>query len=472
MLQFPSIKTRPPNIQRNFKGINTLDPFSISPEYATDMQNMSSTNSPWLSVRDGYTLVGSAFASRVLGLGVWKQTELVAVSNGAWSKSTGGAWSAITGGGSVSTTNNYSFANFKGNLSTINLIGANGVDAVKRYDGATVQALTNAPAAANYIETYSDRLWCVTLGNQLNFSGYRQADNWTTVLGDAADPGFIVVETNDGESITGVKMGPKRLVIFKNNSMFDLFGTSSEDFTLIQKSGDVGSVSNQAITTIGTNMYFVHTTGVYEYGGGSRPDKAFSLPVQDYIDRINPAAIAKCCAGTDGKILYIGIPLDSATEPDTILEFDTVHGTWNVWKSYAPLNIAIMQDKAYIGGVDGQVRKVGGTSDNGTAIVSKYVSVPYTASSLSQKLKWIRAWFVANVPVGSTLNVYLSKKDSGDTDWVLVKSIPADSIIESTRVMIPTNVAANANYIRYKLEGTGPYDILEFAREQIDMPIY
>jgi hypothetical protein len=472
MNYWPPIKSKPPITQRVFKGINKLDPFSISPEYATDMKNTSSAESPRLSVRPGYSLVGAALAARVMGLGVWKQTELVSVSNGAWSKSTGGAWSAITGGGSVSTTSNYSFANFKGNLTEINLIGANGVDAVKRYDGATVQNLTNAPAAANFIETYNDRLWCVTAGNQLNYSGYRQADNWGTVLGDAADPGFIVVETNDGENISGVKMGPRRLVIFKPNSMFDLFGSSSEDFTLIQKSGDVGAVSNQAITTIGTTMYFVHSTGIYEYSGGARPDKGFSQVVQDYVDRINPAAIGKCSAGTDGTVLYIGLPIDSATEPDTILEFDTVHGTWNVWKDYAPLSIAIMHDIAYIGGVEGQVRKVGGsTSDNGTAIASRYVSKPFGADSLSQRVFWRRAWFVANVPVGSTLNVYLSKKDSGDADWVLVHSIPADAVIEGTRVMIPTTVVANANWIRYKLEGTGPYEILEFARDQMDLPI-
>lgn len=472
MKYWPLIKSRPPIVQRVFKGINKLDPFSTPEEYATDMKNMSSSESPRLSVRDGYSLIGSALTARVLGLGVWKQTELVAVSNGEWLKSSGGAWSAISGGGSVSTTNNYSFANFKGNLTEIDLIGANGVDAVKRYNGTTVQNLTNAPAAANYIETYSDRLWCVTAGNQLNFSGYRQADNWSTVLGDAADPGFIVVETSDGENISGVKLGPRRLVIFKPNSMFDLFGSSSEDFTLIQKSGDVGAVSNQAITTIGTTMFFVHTTGIYSYGGGTRPEKQFSQVVQDYVDRINPAAVAKCCAGSDGTILYIGLPIDSATEPDTILEYDTVHDTWNVWKDYAPLNIAIMNDTAYIGGVDGQVRKVGGsTSDNGTAIASRYVSKPYGAESLSQRIMWKRAWFVANVPAGSTLNVYLSKKDSGDSDWVLVQAIPADVVIDSTRVMIPTTMAANANWIRYKLEGTGPYEIIEFAREQVEMPI-
>jgi hypothetical protein len=472
MNYWPPIKSRPPIVQRTFKGINKLDPFSIPEEYATDIQNMSSNKFPWISVKSGYSLVGAALAARVLGLGVWKQTELVAVSNGVWSKSTGGAWSAITGGGSLNTVNNWSFANFKGNLTEIDLIGANGADAVKRYNGTSVQNLANAPAAANFIETYSDRLWCVTAGNQLNFSGYRQADNWSTVLGDAADPGFIIVETNDGENISGVKLGPRRLVIFKPNSMFDLFGSSSEDFTLVQKSGDVGAVSNQAITTIGTTMYFVHTTGIYSYFGGPRPDKQFSAIVQDYVDRINPAAVGKCCAGTDGVTLYIGLPIDSATEPDTILEFNTLYGTWNVWKDYAPLNIAIMKDVAYIGGVEGQVRKVGDTtSDNGTAIVSKYVSKPYGAASLSQRISFPRAWIVANVPAGTTLNVFLSKKDSGDSDWVLVNSVPADSVIESSRIMIPTTVAANANWIRYKIEAVGPYDLIEFARQENQMPI-
>ena len=465
-----SRKSLPTNVQRVFSGYNGQDSFEIKDTFATDMQNVTSKNFPIASTRPGYSLSGAARAAKILGLGVWKQTELAVVANGEWFRNIAGSYTSLKSG--LSTVANYSFSNFDGNLTEINLIGANGVDAVQRYNGTTVQNLANAPAAANFIETYADRLWCVTAGNQLNFSEYRVADNWTTLAVDSSDPGFITIETNDGENISAVKVGSQRLVIFKPNSMFDLFGTSSEDFTLIPKSGDVGAVSNQAVTTIGSSIYFVHSTGVFVYNGGARPEKDFSAPVQNLIDRINPAAITKCCAGTDGKMLYLGIPLDSATECDTILEFNTQYGTWCIWKGFAPLNITIMKDVAYIGGVDGTVRKVGGlTTDNGTAISGYLISKPMTAGSLSQKLMLKRAWLTTTVPTGSTLNVGLSKSPSGNSDFTTVASVLAENAVSSSSVIVPTTTVAFANWIRYKISFTGPVDVLEYATELEELPI-
>ena len=463
-------RSLPTNVQRSFPGVNRMDAFTIPDDNATDIKNMTTANYPVLSVRPGYSLLGSALAARVLGLGAWKQTELAAVANANWYKYSGGTWTSLKSG--LSTTANFSFANFHGNFSGISLIGANGTDAVQVYDGATVSNLTNAPANGNYVEQFAERVWLM-VGNDLHGCALGDATNWAVFNGDDADPYIKTVETPAGETVIGIKAGNSHLTIFFPNAMMELFGAVPSDFRTLPVTYNVGAVSNQAITSVEGTFYFIHQTGFYKYAGGTLPDKDFSKPIQDLINRINPAQINKCVVGSNGKYVYAAIPLDTASDPDTIIEFNTEFGIFSIWKDYAPLNMVTMSGTLYVGGAEGQIRQVGGsTSDNGTAINYYVISKPYAAGSLSQKIMWKRAWITANVPIGSTMNVGLSKTDSGNTDFTTVQAIPADNVIEGTRVIIPTTTVAYANWIRYKVSGTGPADIKEIAREEDQRPIY
>lgn len=459
----------PTNVQRSFPGVNRLDAFTIPDENATDIKNMTTANYPVLSTRPGFSVLGTAFAARVLGLGAWKQTELAAVANANWYRYTGGSWSSLKSG--LSTTNNWSFANFHGNFSTISLIGANGVDPVQVYNGSTVSNLSNAPANANYVEQFAERVWLM-VGNDLHGCALGNATNWATFNGDDADPYIKTVETPAGETVIGIKAGNSHLTIFFPNAMMELFGAVPSDFRTLPVTYDIGAVSNQAITSVEGNFYFVHQSGLFQYAGGTLPEKKWSEPVQDYIDRINPAAISKCCAGNNGKYVYIALPLDAATEPSHIIEYNTEFGSFSVFEGFAPLNMTEIANTVYIGGVEGQVRQLGAsTSDNGTPIAYKWVTKPFGAGSLSQRLRWKRAWIVADVPIGSTLTVSMSKQASGDADWVLVQSITANTGIQSSRVIIPTSAAYNANWIRLKFEGVGPVNIYEWSREEEQLPI-
>jgi hypothetical protein len=120
---------------REFKGVSKLDAFSIGEEYATSTKNLTSARYPALKVRPGFSNLGSTFGGAIVGLGVWKDTELHAAGGGEWKKWTGSAWSAALASG-LSASAIWSFCNFQGNFAGINLLAANGVDAVKKHDGS------------------------------------------------------------------------------------------------------------------------------------------------------------------------------------------------------------------------------------------------------------------------------------------------------------------------------------------------
>jgi len=450
---------------REFKGVNKLDAFSIFDSYATSLKNLTSTNFLALTVRSGFSSLGDSFGVVVIGLGVWKDAELHAIANGEWKKWDGAAWSAALASG-LSTSAQWSFCNFQGNFADINLLAANGTDAVKKYDGSTVADLVNAPANANYIDAHDNRVY-VAVGNSVKFSALRKAEDWTTV----DDAGEIVVETSTGEAISGLKAGPGHVVVFMPHASFELYGTGPINYKLLPVSDKIGCVSNQSTLMVGNTLYFLAHDGIYRYTGGSAPRKDFALPVQWYIDNINKSNRHKACAGTDGKRYYLALPINSATEPNHVLEYDPVFETWYVWElGHYPRAFAYMNEEWYEGDSSGQVHKMGGTDDAGTAISWEWVSKPFGASSLAQPKQWYKLWIVCDLPSGSTLNVYLTKTAEGDSDWTLVRSLTANSTIQSSRVIIPVETVANANWVRVKFSGTGPATIYEMTRQERLMP--
>src|SRR5690606_34258278 len=229
---------------RQFNGlfIPDDDGYELNESLFVELENFSPSHFPALSVRDGYSVIGQ-FGGKVLGFGAWKNQELQAVfGDGTWRKWNGTEWIQLAFG--LDTSANWSFTNFKGNLSEINLIGSNGVDPVKRYDGTAIHDLANAPAGAKYITTHSNRVYCA-VDNYIRFSALNKPEDWTT----ANDAGEIQVNTTDGESISGLGAGIGHLTVFKPSSLFELYGKGPQSYSLEQIATDLGAINNKSIVS-------------------------------------------------------------------------------------------------------------------------------------------------------------------------------------------------------------------------------
>lgn len=458
-----------PIAQKIFKGVNKLDKFSIEDTFATDTKNLTSSGFPAMKTRPGYALLGDSFAARILGLGLWKESELHAISNANWYKWNGSAWSTTLLAG-ISTTAPWSFCNFKGGFADYTLIGMNGTMR-KKYSGSTVADLSNAPAGGNYVDTHDNRIYCA-VGNFVHFSAWRLGEDWTDAdpyVGAGAEP----IETAAGTSIVGLKAGAGHIAAFLPNSTHELYGTGPDDFRLVPVADDIGLISNQCVVSIGGVLYWLHETGIYRYAGGTRPKRDFSLPIQFYIDGMNQANKAKCCAGTDGKRLYVSIPYGAATEPNITLEYDPeFSGIWYVWEDMTPLQFANSASAWYQGDSAGKVMLMGGTTDNGSAIAYRWVSAPYGGNTAGQNIRFYRMWVHASVPTGSTCLIYLSKLPEGDSDWVLAKTLTPSASLQKQKVIVNLASLANSNYLRLKIEGTGSVIVHEFDREMRQLPLH
>jgi hypothetical protein len=453
-----------PSVIRQFDGMNELNSFAIKDEHATRNKNLTTTRYPALSVRKSGGALPSTLSAEVDGVAA-REGELHVIAGGVWYKYNGDAWSTLRTG--LDTSKKWSFVNFQGNFAANCLLATNGVDKALKYDGATVNPvsdLANAPAGANFIATHDNRVY-VAVNSTVHFSALRKAEDWNTVN----EAGQIVVETTDGKKITGLVAGSSRLTVFKQNSIHELFGNSPSNYQMKVVTENLGSPTGNSAQVIDGVIYFLGNDAVYRYSGGSMPAGDFSVQVRGTIGKINLAAADQSVSWQKGKKYYLAFPTGSHTNPDTVLEFDTEFNTWNTWSYPSPVSAkgAILDGVTYIGCVDGTIYKLDDaqTTDKGTPVPFEWVSKPFTYGSLAAKSRWYRMWVIADIPAESTLNVYVSSEHEGE-NWSLVKSITALTTIQAKEILIPTALVNHSNWVRIRLEGTGQVVVYEVSRQE------
>lgn len=447
----------PPKTIREFRGVNGFDPFSISDNYFTDASNVVTDDFPAFSTCPGYLVLGSAIVSKVLGLGVWEDKELHAVfSDGTWRKWTGTAWSEALASG-LDTSAMWSFTSFEGSWSEMNLVGCNGVNGLRRYNGSTVQTFGDAPSNINFVTTYQNRLWGA-FGTEIRASKLDDATQWSSFPGTESDSYGKTLESLRGEDVNMLSGGLSKLVIGMPNALQELYGSIPSDFATRTVTEDVGVENNNSVLIHDSVMRGIHRDSIFEYiSGGVSPDRTFSDIVRKYIQGVSGAA-----AGSDGRKLYFFVQ-------DKILIYDTVFQTWTIRKGIQATCFAVMKGEMYVGDASGRVLKLGGDTDAGQPISWYAVTRIFTNSSTAQKSRWLKMYTMAELAAGSTLNIYLSESKEGD-DWELVQSITGSGI-NIQRILIPVQKFTLSNMLRVKFAGTGWARVHELTMQSRQLPL-
>ena len=468
---------------RNFTGLDNRSIFNIEDGKAYLENNMTVDEFPILKTRKGMTQIGGALSTNPRGISAWKNSEPHAIySNGTWYKYNGTSWTSIATG--LSTSAYASFCNFQGNLSSINLLMANGIDAVKKYDGTTVSNLTNAPSGITYIDAHDNRVYGAA-GNIIYFCGLRKPEDWTTVN----DAGSITIESSDGETVNAIKAGLQKLTVFKPTSMYELFGTGPSNYRLIQVADNVGILNNRCSTVVNGIMYFLGKNGVYRYSGGSRPDKSFCDPIQNIIDSTannssNTTYSAQSCIGDDGKSIYVFLQ-----GYNTLLEANNVvlqyHTMYDVWSVHSTLT-SYPQDFENINGTlyaaitnnvvkfkdETSVDYVGSTTSNYTSV---YISKAFSGQYLGDNNRFLRLFITHDTANSVSITAYgsTSSTTTFTTGWNSLGSFTGTGNgVTTTRIMIPASITLqNSNFIQIKLSGTGRFAIHQIGFEYLSKPL-
>lgn len=360
--------------------------------------------------------------------------------------STGAATDLFT---SLTSNQRMCFVTFKGLL-----IGCNGVDAPKKWDGST--AMTDlggwppsidgvTPGMPSMAEIFSNRL---VLSGDANYpsmiylSELENAENFTPAIG-ATSAGAIQVSPGDGEKITALKTlflpnsNEELLIIFKERSTYLLSGNDPDTFTLQKISGEFGAVSHQGVIIVGNELMFLSPEGITSLSTATTQGNIItgflSSAIQPQIASLNRSALGGSFAVhlRQRQEVWWFVPNGSYTQNQTVLVYN--YGINQAWSLRSGLSAdcgVVRNDQLYTADYAGYIQQqLTGNNYNGQPIPWTYRTgfMNFSAPRLRKRVKDIQLFLKQISTVDVTVNFYWDFKRSAVNRQSRVLSVVPDA---------------------------------------------
>lgn len=157
----------------------------------------------------------------------------------------------------------------------------------------------------------------------------------TLFTGDNS-PNAFDVNRYDGEKVTGFGFFQDALIIFKENSIWQMT-LNEESLPVVSRiTNAYGCVAHGSITTVENDCYFLGREGVMVLGNEPNYYAAIrtnilSARIQNTVERINSAAYDKVRSYFFNQRYHLAVPLDTEVNNNTMLVYDKRFYAWSVW---------------------------------------------------------------------------------------------------------------------------------------------
>jgi len=444
-----------------------VDPGLLEGTACAEMKNIALNRFGVAVTRKGCIKVGDAapFVARIQGLAELDtaSTEvLLCVSGGAFKELVGTTWTAESGWSADAS------ADMVNMVQGVNLLYvADGVGNLRSFDGTTWTDLTtgsgNAPIG-NLLAWHTSRMF---------LSGV-SANNDTVYVSDILEVGAghwnwttnsFRVGGGEGDAIMAIAAWTGyKLVVFKNNSFYVVEANPTESvaqWVVERISPVIGCVAHRSVVQVGNDLFFLSRDGVRSVIRTVTTDQnevslPLSWPMQPYIDRINWTYASRSCAAFYDNKYLIAVPLDSATDPNYVLVYDTRAQRWSgYWTGWTPTIFHVSKlanlRNLYFGQSDGKAWEwqadadddaAASYLDDGTGYASRIKSRAYSfADPLSPKWGWcVNLEFYLSLATASCSAIL----DQGG-DNILDSSFATEQVSNQLPVNLPFNLASVRN---------------------------
>lgn len=316
----------------------------------------------------------------------------------------------------------------------------------KKFDGFDITDVGKSgnPDSAKFLATHAWHLFSASdTDKYLRYSAAEDIDDWSAPM----DAGLELVETSRSAFAGGLTVYGGHVLYFKENAMFELYGTDPTNFSLLCLSREIGCIANDSIQEIGGVLYFLGHDGVYRYSGGALPKK-ISFPIQSFIEDLDYDNRETAASGTDGVRYYLSFPYAGGGK--TTLVYDTRIGEWYREDDTNFVGFASLGGVLYAVDVFGTIYIFGQGAEQ---VAWERTSGPYYfENSLMQN--WHRLYIHADVRYGASFSVELSPWSGGE-GFVHVGTFTksGQAVIEIPRRL------QNAPQMRIRLSGQGEVTI-------------
>lgn len=341
------------------RGLNLLiaDILSNDKEATQGTKNIEYVEGGAARKRMGYTQAGDTLTNSPRGLAPYiseGENFVITSDNGVLKKLQDDTWSTLPGSATLDTSSNITMtALFEKTYAW------DGVNGGVVYDGSTVTRPGTMPRA-KFSVVYKD--WHVASGVEgqpfrVYFAKWTEPSRFTdnitpsgddvglndatevpgaTVFTGAKAPRAIDINKSDGERVVGLGFFQDVLLVFKENSIYQLYFNSEGGFVVERISSSYGAVCHGAIASVENDCYFLTDKGIFVLGNEPNYYAAIrtnelSSRVKTLLQRINPAHWERCRAYYYDDRYFLTVPLDSNTECNAVIVYDRRFYAWAHW---------------------------------------------------------------------------------------------------------------------------------------------
>jgi hypothetical protein len=267
-------------------------------------------------------------------------------------------------------------ANFYGQSDTLRMYFADGVNYLCEFDGTRIVPIRTgiSPDAPAYI-AYHNNTMAIAVRASLQFSGIGEPYSWTALTGAA--------EVSVGNDITGImaqlgSTGTSAMSVFTRDETWTLYGTGTDDYTLVPLAKDAGS-SPYTMQNLEGQPYYMGVNGVTQLSSsanfGNFQYSTISRSIQPLIDLKKGLATASCVSRStnqyrlffnDGSCLAFYVIPNQGVQVMPFKYSETMY-----FKTVESVIDANNNERKFASGSDGYVYELDvGTSFDGANIVA------------------------------------------------------------------------------------------------------
>jgi len=400
------------------------------------------------------TLAGSVTSFGTLNIlsGAKRLFAQVAKDISVWNGST---WT------SVRTSTVTTKARFSQFLNRTWMVNGSAGDVPKTSNGGAFDT-TDVPATfpkADFISAgFDGRVWVADSSKDiLYFTDIVQSTDGTTYVTPLTfdiTVNFITkFSPQDGESITGLFRVPKALLLFKQNHIYRVYGTSNVD---PYPAYNVGTFSQESIIQGKDGIYFHHSSGFYKFAYDSQPTE-ISRRVNDFIKAIPRSAyenIVGVYDGFDAVKWSVGpITVEGVTYTNCQMRYTLSTQVWTIYDlGVAPTALIRYDDgntiEQIVGTSLGLVGKLdSGYTDFGELFYFEYIDRWRSFLDMYANTKKVSGVAVMSINAGGSLFQYQTDKTTVNK-WTNIGTMNSEYVS-----LFPSEVTNDFNLIRFRTRG-------------------
>ncbi len=214
------------------------------------------------------------------------------------------------------------------------ILSQTGNDVPRWYDNTTAQNLAGSPPNFAFSTAHKNRVWAAGVTDnpsRLYYCALLDEEDWT-----GAGSGFIDIEPDDGDRITGLISDQNDLFVFKGphvGSIHRITGSSptgSDGFSRVTYVRGIGAVGQNTIFAFRDDVGFMASGGSIHSlrataAFGDFKESALSFPINDWLqEHLDHTTLDQCWAAVDENlgIVRLTIPIDGANTPNAMIQMD------------------------------------------------------------------------------------------------------------------------------------------------------